>query len=123
MGPMGLGPRTGWVEMRCCLVLVLGLHCSDAFLGIGKVVPVLRSQGSGKSLSGRQPVSSGLALHPSLPNERTNSVKAVKMVIASELVVPAMALGCLSPTLLGLWKSEYTVSYGEVWSDCSVECT
>jgi hypothetical protein len=35
------------------------------------------------------------------------------MSIAPDSVLPAMALACLFPTLLGLWKSEYTVSYGE----------
>ena len=44
------------------------------------------------------------------------------MLLAPESVLPAMALSCLFPTLLGLWKTEYTVSYGEFIENISRAC-
>ena len=90
--------------MRWSLVILLLLlsHGSDAF----NLIPGSTLRAPPKLLG----VSQTSRRHNSLPRA---SPANVKMVISGELVFPAMALACLSPTLLGLWKTEYTVSYGE----------
>ena len=98
-------PKHSNKQMRAAFFLLLFLSCVSAFSGLAKPSNLVKAF--------PQVLKNRVAFREahSTPARTKKRVK-LNMVITPEFILPALGVACLSPTLLGLWKNEYTVSYG-----------